>query len=29
VSQQLQGRHTNYENVGRFMMDLDVDWVTM
>ena len=29
VSQQLQGRHTNYENVGRFMMDLDVDRITM
>jgi len=29
VSQQLQARHTNYENVGRFMLDLDVDGITM
>ena len=25
VSQQVQGRHTNYETVGRFMLGLDVD----
>jgi len=25
VSQQVQGRHTNYETVGRFMMGLEVD----
>lgn len=25
VSQQVQGRHTNFESVGRFMLGLDVD----
>ena len=25
VSQQVQGRHTNFETVGRFMLGLDVD----
>ena len=29
VSQQLQGRHTNYETVGRFMLDLGVDTTFM
>ena len=27
VSQQVQGRHTNYETVGRFMLGLDVDTI--
>ena len=29
VSQQVQGRHTNYENVGRFMLGLEVDTLFM
>jgi alkylation response protein AidB-like acyl-CoA dehydrogenase len=29
VSQQVQGRHTNFETVGRFMLGLDVDTVFM
>jgi alkylation response protein AidB-like acyl-CoA dehydrogenase len=29
VSQQVQGRHTNYETVGRFMLGLDVDTLFM
>jgi alkylation response protein AidB-like acyl-CoA dehydrogenase len=29
VSQQVQGRHTNFETVGRFMMGLDVDTTFM
>ena len=29
VSQQVQGRHTNFETVGRFMLDLDVDTIFM
>ncbi len=27
VSQQVQGRHTNFETVGRFMLGLDVDTI--
>jgi alkylation response protein AidB-like acyl-CoA dehydrogenase len=29
VSQQVQGRHTNFETVGRFMLGLDVDTLFM
>ncbi len=29
VSQQVQGRHTNFETVGRFMLGLDVDTMFM
>jgi alkylation response protein AidB-like acyl-CoA dehydrogenase len=29
VSQQVQGRHTNYETVGRFMLGLEVDTLFM
>ncbi|MDA1098678.1 MAG: acyl-CoA dehydrogenase family protein [Proteobacteria bacterium] len=29
VSQQVQARHTNYETVGRFMLELDVDTIFM
>ena len=29
VSQQLQGRATNYETVGRFMLGLGVDTIVM
>jgi alkylation response protein AidB-like acyl-CoA dehydrogenase len=29
VSQQVQARHSNYETVGRFMLDLDVDTIFM
>ena len=29
VSQQVQGRHTNYETVGRFMLGLEVDTIFM
>ena len=29
VSQQVQGRHTNYESVGRFMLGLEVDTLFM
>ncbi len=29
VSQQVQGRATNYETVGRFMLDLDADTIFM
>ena len=29
VSQQVQGRHTNFETVGRFMLGLDVDTTFM
>ena len=29
VSQQVQGRHTNYETVGRHMLDLDVEMIFM
>ena len=29
VSQQVQARHTNYETVGRYMLDLDVDTIFM
>ena len=29
VSQQVQGRHTNFETVGRLMLGLDVDTTYM
>ena len=29
VSQQVQGRHTNFETVGRYMLDLDIETIFM